>query len=343
MTQFDFGNLESPTSGEELVNTYVEPWRDALHSLHKGSSQPSYAVVGMMWIQDNQTPWTLRIFDGSSNISLGTIDPVTHAFSPIGISSAMLAVTMAASIAAGRTALSVYAKAETYSTTEADALLALKAALVSPTFTGVPLAPTAAAGTNNTQLATTAFTKTAIDNAKVDTALTGVPTAPTAGVGTNNTQIATTAFVLANSASAIELETAIADLNGLGLNGDFDVDFTTNAAYEIYFYTTGAKELAIDVSTNGGSSFSLGISLSGGVKDDGKTVHSGRFVLTQYNSTGGAFANGVLLNHFSASLVYNTTQAWIPGGTINKVRLRSISGFGFNFTGGSVKILPIKR
>lgn len=33
----------------------------------------------------------------------------------------------------------------------------LKAALASPTFTGAPLAPTAAAGTNTTQLATTAF------------------------------------------------------------------------------------------------------------------------------------------------------------------------------------------
>jgi hypothetical protein len=34
----------------------------------------------------------------------------------------------------------------------------------SPTFTGAPLAPTATAGTNTTQLATTAFVKTAVDN-----------------------------------------------------------------------------------------------------------------------------------------------------------------------------------
>tara|TARA_R100000479_G_scaffold93766_1_gene46301 strand:- start:2177 stop:3343 length:1167 start_codon:yes stop_codon:yes gene_type:complete len=37
--------------------------------------------------------------------------------------------------------------------------------------------------------------------------LTGTPTAPTAAVGTNTTQIATTAFVLANGSSAYELET----------------------------------------------------------------------------------------------------------------------------------------
>lgn len=42
--------------------------------------------------------------------------------------------------------------------------LNLKANIASPTFTGTPKAPTAVAGTNTTQLATTAFVKTAIDN-----------------------------------------------------------------------------------------------------------------------------------------------------------------------------------
>jgi hypothetical protein len=44
------------------------------------------------------------------------------------------------------------------------ASVALKAPLASPTFTGVPAAPTAAAATNTTQLATTAYTRTAIPN-----------------------------------------------------------------------------------------------------------------------------------------------------------------------------------
>jgi hypothetical protein len=38
-----------------------------------------------------------------------------------------------------------------------------RAALASPTFTGTPAAPTAAVGTNTTQLATTAFVKAALD------------------------------------------------------------------------------------------------------------------------------------------------------------------------------------
>jgi len=75
--------------------------------------------------------------------------------------------------------------------------LSTKADINSPTFTGVPAAPTAAAGTNTTQLATTAFVTTA-DNLKANLAsptFTGVPAAPTAAARTNTTQLATTAFV----------------------------------------------------------------------------------------------------------------------------------------------------
>src|SRR5258706_410001 len=89
-----------------------------------------------------------------------------------------------------------------FATTITNAL-ALKAPLASPALTGVPTAPTAAAATNTTQLATTAFVQ-ALAAALVaplaplaSPALTGVPTAPTPGAGNNSTQIATTAFVQA--------------------------------------------------------------------------------------------------------------------------------------------------
>lgn len=109
-----------------------------------------------------------------------------------------------------------------------------KADIASPTFTGTPAAPTAAAGTNTTQIATTAFVSTAVsnlidgapgvldtlneiaaalndDDTVIDTILaelalkaplaspdfTGIPTAPTAAPGANTTQLATTAFVKA--------------------------------------------------------------------------------------------------------------------------------------------------
>jgi hypothetical protein len=46
---------------------------------------------------------------------------------------------------------------EPYAKGQVDTLLTAKAPLLSPTFTGTPFAPTAAAGTNTTQIATTAF------------------------------------------------------------------------------------------------------------------------------------------------------------------------------------------
>lgn len=46
--------------------------------------------------------------------------------------------------------------------TDLQAALDAKAALTSPTFSGVPAAPTAAGGTNTTQIATTAFVQAAI-------------------------------------------------------------------------------------------------------------------------------------------------------------------------------------
>ena len=43
-----------------------------------------------------------------------------------------------------------------------------RAPLASPTFTGVPAAPTAAAGTNTAQLATTAFVQAALASLTID-------------------------------------------------------------------------------------------------------------------------------------------------------------------------------
>jgi hypothetical protein len=108
------------------------------------------------------------------------------------------------------------------------ALVSDLAPLASPAFTGTPTAPTAAADTNSTRLATTAFVlgqassaTPAMDGSAAagasaryaradhvhptDTsraplaspALTGTPTAPTPAAGDDSTKIATTAFLVA--------------------------------------------------------------------------------------------------------------------------------------------------
>lgn len=128
---------------------------------------------------------------------------------------------------------------------ELETAVELKAAVAGPTFTGAPAAPTASAGTNSTQLATTEFVSVAINNlingapGALDTlneiaeaiaddanvaanlttlinaratiaspTFTGTPAAPTAAQSTNTTQVATTAFVQSNLTAAL-LRTAL--------------------------------------------------------------------------------------------------------------------------------------
>ena len=85
------------------------------------------------------------------------------------------------------------------------------APLASPAFNGTPTAPTANAGTNTTQIATTANVVASITAALSGYAplasptLSGSPTVPTPATGTNTAQIANTAFVnaeIANNAVA---------------------------------------------------------------------------------------------------------------------------------------------
>lgn len=107
----------------------------------------------------------------------------------------------------------------------------------SPTLTGTPKTPTAPAGTNTTQIASTAFVQavvTALNNALAlkaplaNPALTGTPTAPTAAQTVNNTQIATTAFVKAAVAGLVgSSPEALDTLNELAAALGNDPDFAT--------------------------------------------------------------------------------------------------------------------
>jgi hypothetical protein len=56
---------------------------------------------------------------------------------------------------------------------------------------------------NDPNFATTTATQIGLKAPSASPALTGTPTAPTASAGTNTTQLATTAFVLANAATSI--------------------------------------------------------------------------------------------------------------------------------------------
>jgi hypothetical protein len=157
-----------------------------------------------------------------------------------GTSTGQLATTafVQAAIAASTTGVSSWnTRTGAVVLTQADIVAANGWA--SPSFTGVPLAPTATTPTNNTQIATTAFVHAAITASApgvttfntrsgavvltltdvtgaggapaANPTFTGTPTAPTAAPGNATTQLATTAFV----AAAVAAVTAgVASFNG---------------------------------------------------------------------------------------------------------------------------------
>jgi len=125
------------------------------------------------------------------------------------------------------------------------------APLANPTFTGVPAGPTAAPGTQTTQLATTEFVTSAVvasttgvstfngrsgavtlttqDVTDVGGALvasptfTGTPAAPTAPANTDTTQLATTAFVK----QAMAITGSYLPLTGGTLSGGLNISYAT--------------------------------------------------------------------------------------------------------------------
>ena len=110
----------------------------------------------------------------------------------------------------------------------------------SPTFTGVPNAPTADYGTNTTQLATTAF----VQGEKLSPTFTGVPIAPTASSTTSTTQIATTAFVQAQKISPAFTGVPVAPTAVAGTNTTqlATTEFTTGAVTTLQASTTATTD-----------------------------------------------------------------------------------------------------
>jgi len=190
---------------------------------------------------DNSTNLaTTAYVDGGLGLKADLVSP---AFSGVptaptaggGTNTTQLATTAFVTGAVGAAVVSFNTRTGAVTLTSGDvtgALTYTPVNIASPTFTGVPAAPTATFGTNTTQLATTAFVQAAIaggiagvasfngrtgvvtlTSGDVPTALTytpadissppftGVTAAPTAPPSTNTTQIATTAYADASVAA----------------------------------------------------------------------------------------------------------------------------------------------
>lgn len=52
----------------------------AIASSHKGGSAPSYAVAGIVWLDDTSPPWVVKQYDGADWVTIGKLDPSTNKF-----------------------------------------------------------------------------------------------------------------------------------------------------------------------------------------------------------------------------------------------------------------------
>lgn len=82
MSQFDFGTMNPATESGTQLAADLNAWRTALHSMHRGSARPAYAVAGLFWLKDSVTPWVLYCFDGADDIKIGTINATSNVFVP---------------------------------------------------------------------------------------------------------------------------------------------------------------------------------------------------------------------------------------------------------------------
>lgn len=74
MAQFDFGTINPNTkSGTTLAND-LELFSAALRSQHSGSTRPSYAVSGMVWLDTSGTDPMLRHYDGTGDRAVYQLD-----------------------------------------------------------------------------------------------------------------------------------------------------------------------------------------------------------------------------------------------------------------------------
>lgn len=148
--------------------------------------------------------------------------------------------------------------------------LNLKANLASPALTGTPTAPTATAGTNTTQVATTAFVQAAASAA--------TPSASTSVAG--KVELATDAETQAGTDAARAVTPAALASAAFGMNQTWQL--VTRAVGTTYTNTTG-RPICVLVRTKAGSNTSIYITA---------TVDGLSFVIANDNSPASPFSIG---------------------------------------------------
>jgi hypothetical protein len=230
--------------------------------------------------------------------------------------------------------------------------IALKATLVSPTFTGTPTAPTAAAGISTTQLATTAFVNNATSNINASS-ISG--TVALSKGGTGQTTIAGMQSILglagikvaigATSGVTTQGFGAVAIGNGTGNNNQGN--YSTAIGYVAGAYYQGASSIAIGVNaaqtSQGANAVAIG-DVAGQISQGANAVAIGSYAgqdrqganavaIGGYSTS--SYANSIAIGYKATTTAANTIQLGGDGVVSGSTAITNVKTTG-TLTAGTV-------
>jgi hypothetical protein len=195
------------------------------------------------------------------------------------------------------------------------------ATLASPTFTGTPAAPTAAAGTNSTQLATTAFVTSYAMPVR------GTSQASTSGTSVDFTSIPSWVKRVTVMLDGVSLAAFNSESNSIAIR------LGTSSGFESTNYKQGGLYYGANSATSGGYSRTDCFHLSVWYVN-ASTMH-GSIVFT--NISGNIWvANG--LSFLSDGLTVITAGAKTLSGVLDRIRITTVGGTD-TFDAGTINIL----
>jgi hypothetical protein len=78
MAQYDFGTIDPNTKSGTALASDLNSYRNAVNSMHSGSSAPSYITAGMLWVDTTAANYELKLYDGAQSIPVAVIDATNN-------------------------------------------------------------------------------------------------------------------------------------------------------------------------------------------------------------------------------------------------------------------------
>jgi hypothetical protein len=316
-------------------------------------SNTSSITANTVDIITNRTNITLNTTDITANANAITANTTAIAAEANTARAAELVLTNSvssntASITSNTSAIA--ANTASIQTNTSD--IALKAPIISPTFTGTPTAPTAAAGISTTQLATTAFVNNATLNINASS-ISG--TIALSQGGTGQTTIAGIKSVLGLASSKVAIGAtsgvttqgfgAVAIGNGTGNNNQGN--YSTAIGYVAGAYYQGESSIAIGVNaaqtSQGANAVAIG-DVAGQERQGANAVAIGSYA--GQNSQGAnavaiggystsSFANSIAIGYKATTTAANTIQLGGDGVVSGSTAITNVKTTG-TLTAGTV-------